>query len=242
MSVFFPVFPSRAAAASTPPPHPPPAPTPQNPRLPSFVFHYVVEKGITYLCLGDEKNKRRIPFLYLDDIKAKFQAAYGDRANTAIAFAMNSEFSRVLEERIGYFNDNPSADSFGKVKGQLEDVKGLMFDNIEKVRRRKGVGGGAVLAAREGGWGEGGALGLARWQHGPKEVLRRAVLRVSAGLTGSPPPLPPRARARCVLRPSTPYAALPRARSPAPLPRPSPPHRCSRAARRSSCWWTRPRR
>jgi len=100
------------------------------------VFHYVVEKGITYLCLGDEKNKRRIPFLYLDDIKAKFQGSYGDRANTAIAFAMNQEFSRVLEERIGFFNDNPEADKFSKVKGQLEDVKGVMFDNIEKVRPR----------------------------------------------------------------------------------------------------------
>ncbi len=93
-----------------------------------------MEKGITFLCLGDEKNKRRIPFLYLDDIKAKFQQMYGDRANTAIAFAMNQEFSRVLEERIGFFNDNPEADKFSKVKGQLEDVKGVMFDNIEKVR------------------------------------------------------------------------------------------------------------
>ena len=98
------------------------------------MFHYIVEKGLTYLCLADEKNKRRIPFLYLDDIKAKFQSSYGDRANTAIAFAMNQEFSRVMEERIGFFNDNPEADKFSKVKGQLEDVKGVMFDNIEKVR------------------------------------------------------------------------------------------------------------
>jgi hypothetical protein len=68
-----------------------------NPR--SCVFHYIVERGITYLCLADEKNKRRIPFLYLDDIKAKFQTAYGERANTAIAFAMNADFARVLQVR-----------------------------------------------------------------------------------------------------------------------------------------------
>lgn len=65
----------------------------------SCVFHYIVERGITYLCLADEKNKRRIPFLYLDDIKAKFQTAYGERANTAIAFAMNADFARVLQVR-----------------------------------------------------------------------------------------------------------------------------------------------
>ena len=42
-------------------------PTP--PLSSSCVFHYIVERGITYLCLADEKNKRRIPFLYLDDAK-----------------------------------------------------------------------------------------------------------------------------------------------------------------------------
>lgn len=125
----------------------------------SCVFHYIVERGITYLCLADEKNKRRIPFLYLDDIKvrawplwrprsgcriahppnaraqAKFQTAYGERANTAIAFAMNADFARVLQDRMDFCNENPNADAFGKVKNQIEDVKGVMVENIEKVRR-----------------------------------------------------------------------------------------------------------
>ena len=102
----------------------------------SFVFHYIVERGVTYLCLADEKNKRRLPFLFLDDIKAKFQASYPhDRVAVAIAFSMNAEFSRVMEDRMNYYNDNPNADSFGKVKSQLEDVKGVMVENIEKVRR-----------------------------------------------------------------------------------------------------------
>jgi vesicle-associated membrane protein 7 len=102
----------------------------------NFMFHIVVDRGITYLCLADEKQKRRIPFLFLDDVRAKFQAAYGERATTAIAFAMNTEFSRVLQDRMDYFNDNPEADSLAKVKGQIEDVKGVMVDNIEKVLAR----------------------------------------------------------------------------------------------------------
>lgn len=32
-----------------------------------------------------------------------------------------------------YFNDNPAADNMSKVKGQIEDVKGVMVENIEKV-------------------------------------------------------------------------------------------------------------
>jgi len=108
----------------------------------SYTFHYIVERNVTYLCLTDEKNKRRLPFAFLDDIKGKFQAAYAhERIAVAIAFSMNAEFSRIMEDRLNYFNDNPNADSFGKVKGQLEEVKGVMVDNIEKVR--PGAAGGA---------------------------------------------------------------------------------------------------
>jgi hypothetical protein len=60
----------------------------------------VVENGITYLCLADEDQKRRIPFEFLEDIKKRFQEAYGDRARTAIAFAMNQEFQHELQRRM----------------------------------------------------------------------------------------------------------------------------------------------
>ena len=95
-----------------------------------------MERGITYLCLADEKQKRRLPFLFLDDVKTRFAGAYGERAATAIAFAMNAEFARTLTERMEYYNNDPGADNFGKVKGQIEDVKGVMVENIEKVLAR----------------------------------------------------------------------------------------------------------
>jgi vesicle-associated membrane protein 7 len=68
----------------------------------------------------------------------------------AIAFSMNAEFSRVMEDRLNYFNDNPNADAFGKVKGQLDEVKGVMVDNIEKVRSHTPAGG------RAAGWAAAG--------------------------------------------------------------------------------------
>ena len=102
----------------------------------SFVFHYMVKDGITYLCLADEQQKRRIPFLFLQDIMEKFTTAYGDRVKTAIAFAMNQDFSRTIEDRMTFYNENPNADSFGKVRGQLNEVKDIMVENIEKVLQR----------------------------------------------------------------------------------------------------------
>lgn len=63
------------------------------------VFHYIIENGITYLCLCDNEAERRIPFMFLEDIKEQFKNQYGERIHTAIAFAMN-DFSRVIHERM----------------------------------------------------------------------------------------------------------------------------------------------
>ena len=38
----------------------------------NYVFHYIVEDGITYLCMADESMGRKVPFRFLDDIKNKF--------------------------------------------------------------------------------------------------------------------------------------------------------------------------
>ena len=101
------------------------------------VFHYVVEGGITYLCMADEALKRRVPFAYLADVKERFKSTFGlEQAHNAIAFAMNDSFSRVLQKQMEYHVNNPNADHIGRVQGQLEDVKGVMVQNIEKVLER----------------------------------------------------------------------------------------------------------
>ncbi|RHY92106.1 hypothetical protein DYB35_012865 [Aphanomyces astaci] len=33
------------------------------------IFHYVVQDGITYLCMADNDFKRRVPFQFLEDLK-----------------------------------------------------------------------------------------------------------------------------------------------------------------------------
>lgn len=32
----------------------------------AHVFHYIVENGVTYLCMADEQSRRRIPFAFLE--------------------------------------------------------------------------------------------------------------------------------------------------------------------------------
>lgn len=75
--------------------------------------------------------------MFLNDIKERFKATYGlERARSAIAFAMNEDFSRVMQKQMEYYNDNPSADNINRVRSQIDDVKGVMVENIEKVLQR----------------------------------------------------------------------------------------------------------
>ena len=104
----------------------------------NYVFHYVVENSICYLCMSDEMNKHRIPYAFLSDMKDRFLAQYGHEAPLqAIAFAYNDEFSRTIQDRMDFYNSpeaDHSVDNIGAVKSQIEDVKGVMVQNIEKVR------------------------------------------------------------------------------------------------------------
>jgi len=81
------------------------------------------------------EGQRRVPYAFLDDVKDRFKAAYGETAQTAIAFSMNEEFGRTLQGQMEYFN-GPNGDSLGTVQGKLEDVKNVMVQNIEMVLER----------------------------------------------------------------------------------------------------------
>ena len=103
-----------------------------------YVFHYIVENGICYLCMSDELNKHRIPYAFLNDIKETFIAQYGREAPLkAIAFSMNDQFSKVIQSRMDYYNsDNPAIDGIANVQTQIDEVKDVMVQNIEKVLER----------------------------------------------------------------------------------------------------------
>ena len=65
-----------------------------------YVFHYVVENEVVYMCMADKESKRRIPFAYLSDIKNRFEEMYGATIMTAVENNMNDEFSKVMEKRM----------------------------------------------------------------------------------------------------------------------------------------------
>jgi len=104
----------------------------------SYVFHYIVENSICYLCMSDDLNKHRIPYAFLEDMKHNFISKYGrEKPLRAIAFSMNEAFSVVIKDRMEYYNSpNPNIDNIGAVRNQIDEVKDIMVQNIEKVLER----------------------------------------------------------------------------------------------------------
>eukprot|EP01031_Cornospumella_fuschlensis_P001750 gene1750-2184_t len=100
------------------------------------VFHYIVDQGITFLCMSDESAKRRITFAFLEDIKKIWRERYTAVEQSALPFALNDMFSPILRQKIDFYNTNPSADNITRVQAQIDEVKDVMLENIDRVLER----------------------------------------------------------------------------------------------------------
>ncbi|XP_022091533.1 vesicle-associated membrane protein 7-like isoform X2 [Acanthaster planci] len=113
---------------------------PQNTKLTyshdNYLFHYISEDKIVYLCITDDEFERSRAFMFLGDIKRKFQMTYGSRAHTALPYAMNSEFSPVLANQMRYYSEETPIDRLGSVQADMEDLNRIMVRNIESLSNR----------------------------------------------------------------------------------------------------------
>ncbi|KAJ7556455.1 hypothetical protein O6H91_05G084900 [Diphasiastrum complanatum] len=85
------------------------------------IFHIMKADGLTFLCMAADTFGRRIPFAFLEDVHLRFLKTYGRVAQTALAYAMNDEFSRVLHQQMEYFSSNPNADTINRMKGEINE-------------------------------------------------------------------------------------------------------------------------
>jgi len=102
-----------------------------------FMFHYIVERGITILCLTEDTFDRKTAFAFLFDTKDRLFSRFEESVlQTASAFALNDEFSRLLSNQMDYYSHNPAADKINSARAQLNDTKHKMHSNIEKLLSR----------------------------------------------------------------------------------------------------------
>lgn len=101
-----------------------------------YLFHYICENGIIYMCITDDDFQRSRAFLFLNEIKRRFQVAFGTGALNALAYAMNTEFSRVLANEMKHYSESKDIDTISKVHGELDELKDIMVRNIDNIAMR----------------------------------------------------------------------------------------------------------
>lgn len=102
-----------------------------------YLFHYMREDGIVYLCMGDEAFGRRIPFAFLSQVQRDF-APFKQRSQNAIAYSFNREFAPVLQRQMASFSKSGggNSDKLAQARNEVNQVKDIMVQNIEKVLER----------------------------------------------------------------------------------------------------------
>ncbi|KAH8299730.1 hypothetical protein KR044_005057 [Drosophila immigrans] len=101
-----------------------------------YLIHYTCENRLIYMCITDNEFERSRAFLYLADIKQKFIHTYGLQVATAIAYAMNTEFSKIMCQRMVYFSQSPEVENISRVHGEIDELKNIMIKNIDSLRDR----------------------------------------------------------------------------------------------------------
>ncbi|KAK1131081.1 hypothetical protein K0M31_017378 [Melipona bicolor] len=102
-----------------------------------YLFHYICEDNIVYMCITDNNYQKSKAFLYLAEIKGRFLAAYGQDVQTALPYAMNTDFARTLASTMKHYNESShKIDMLDSVLGDLDELKDIMSKSIDNVAMR----------------------------------------------------------------------------------------------------------
>lgn len=99
-----------------------------------YLFHYVVESGLVYLCITDDLFDRSLAFAFLGAVSRRFSSVYGFRSNTALPYAMNSEFAPLMATEMRRFSE--SRTKYDQAQSDLDDLKEIMVKNIDSIASR----------------------------------------------------------------------------------------------------------
>jgi len=91
----------------------------------------LVEGTMMFIAIVDKMFKATTAFAYLDAVTHRFKATYGTEIDNFKAYGC-SDFDEQLKTQGQLYTNNPPSKA-AKVLNQIEDVKGVLIQNIEAV-------------------------------------------------------------------------------------------------------------
>lgn len=92
-----------------------------------MIFHVSVSAGVVYLCISDENYKQTLAFQMLDKLKQHFVRCRGAGATSQLQTQLRTELE---------FYNGPSCDKVKTLQNEIENVKGVMLQNIDTLLER----------------------------------------------------------------------------------------------------------
>lgn len=119
----------RLALRPKPPAHPP--------SRPAAAFNYLSSQGYTFLVVAAEAYGRTVPFAFLERARDEWFAKWADKGAAAAAHSLDKSFGARLRHWMDYCEANPEEVSkVAAVQKKVDEVKGIMVENIERVLER----------------------------------------------------------------------------------------------------------
>ena len=110
------------------------------------LVHYIttaatetIHDGVTYMCITSDTEGRRVPFLFLTSIQNLFTEQFSEHdITTAPPYGLNS-FAKTLKAQMEWADGGakgPGQDKAKEVREEMDAVKDVMVQNIERVLER----------------------------------------------------------------------------------------------------------
>ena len=102
----------------------------------NFTFNYICADGLYYMAMCDTSDSTRIPFAFLESMKAEFLKRFPSKeATMANSYTYDKAFSKNIRTLMESFNSGKE-DNYNIVQSKLHEVKDVMTKNIESVLQR----------------------------------------------------------------------------------------------------------
>ncbi|MCO5593089.1 hypothetical protein L7F22_047095 [Adiantum nelumboides] len=102
----------------------------------NWLFHYIAEGGVVYLCAADGEMGRRLPFAFLSEVQKQFLSTFDTALLSDAQPADFVAFTPTLASTMHRFNTQPHSDPVKAAQSELAGVKDIMTQNVEQILNR----------------------------------------------------------------------------------------------------------